>query len=559
MSSSRLARAGAYVDDAVRGVIDDDFKRPRLQQLYHNLAWVRRFTLFVYQLLSFFEQPQWCYETSCHSDRQFLSSGFARLPIGASNGIEFVCLLLMWHFSFVKLLAYGWRRMSRAPWFFARILLLLVATVDVIITFSDPNHFRLAPLVRPAVFVAANMQIRAHVNKLMAATGEFSIVILMLLILLAFSSCLGVMLFDHDRVLQGGVFEGQGSFPDIGEGIMNLLILLTTANFPDIMLPYYAKSRWFATFFVVFLVVGLFGLMSLALAVVYDSYKGSLKLEAEIFYRNREKALRLAFEELAKEAHGTTTATTTNNDDAVSAASRSPHLRGGDAGSLLELQEEQEQREELDTGNKALTWSQAQRRRCCPSPAERKKLRRCIESPRFEYGIALALICNAVVVFCEIGTDLRGDFVVEAAAWEIVEAVFTTLFILEMVLKLLAFGCAGYWGNVLNAYDGIITLVSGAAELYVFIPNNYNNPSLVRYVLLARLLRLARLLSAFTCFQVVFGTLRRIVPMMATFIGMLWCIVSSFAAAGVALFGGLVYVNNTKLVEAELPDTYYYM
>ena len=209
--------------------------------------------------------------------------------------------------------------------------------------------------------------------------------------------------------------------------------------------------------------------------------------------------------------------------------------------------------------NKALTWSQAQRRRCCPSPAERKKLRRCIESPRFEYGIALALICNAVVVFCEIGTDLRGDFVVEAAAWEIVEAVFTTLFILEMVLKLLAFGCAGYWGNVLNAYDGIITLVSGAAELYVFIPNNYNNPSLVRYVLLARLLRLARLLSAFTCFQVVFGTLRRIVPMMATFIGMLWCIVSSFAAAGVALFGGLVYVNNTKLVEAELPDTYYYM
>ena len=46
-----------------------------------------------------------------------------------------------------------------------------------------------------------------------------------------------------------------------------MLVLITTANFPDIMLPSYDRHSLAALFFVVYLVIGLYFLMNLVLAV----------------------------------------------------------------------------------------------------------------------------------------------------------------------------------------------------------------------------------------------------------------------------------------------------
>ena len=52
-----------------------------------------------------------------------------------------------------------------------------------------------------------------------------------------------------------------------------MLVLLTTSNFPDIMLPAYEKNKLSAIFFVSFLVLGLFFLMNLLLAIFYSNFK----------------------------------------------------------------------------------------------------------------------------------------------------------------------------------------------------------------------------------------------------------------------------------------------
>ena len=50
-------------------------------------------------------------------------------------------------------------------------------------------------------------------------------------------------------------------------------MLLTTANFPDIMLAAYEYNRWLAFYFVSFLIFGLFLFMQLLLAIFYSNYK----------------------------------------------------------------------------------------------------------------------------------------------------------------------------------------------------------------------------------------------------------------------------------------------
>jgi len=70
-----------------------------------------------------------------------------------------------------------------------------------------------------------------------------------------------------------GTLEGVTYFLDIYDSAFNLLILLTTANFPDIMLPAYSQNPKQTLFFILFLLFGLYFLMNMLLAVFYGSYK----------------------------------------------------------------------------------------------------------------------------------------------------------------------------------------------------------------------------------------------------------------------------------------------
>lgn len=57
--------AAAFVDDAFAGFVDDDFKRPALQRLSHNLSIVRNINMTVYMGLALVERPAWCWTSDC--------------------------------------------------------------------------------------------------------------------------------------------------------------------------------------------------------------------------------------------------------------------------------------------------------------------------------------------------------------------------------------------------------------------------------------------------------------------------------------------------------------
>ena len=68
-------------------------------------------------------------------------------------------------------------------------------------------------------------------------------------------------------------FQQFSDFDSYGDTYFSLVILITTSNFPDIMLPAYNTSTWYTVFFVVFVIFGVFFLMNVLLAVIFDNYK----------------------------------------------------------------------------------------------------------------------------------------------------------------------------------------------------------------------------------------------------------------------------------------------
>ena len=179
-----------------------------------------------------------------------------------------------------------------------------------------------------------------------------------------------------------------------------------------------------------------------------------------------------------------------------------------------------------------------------------------IKSSVFERGIDLLVFLNVIV--CAIqswnmlsgGVSPRYDFDDYALSlledgridtiWEVLETLFTVLYVLEMCAKIMVLGWKSYYENARNKFDGFITITSVVASIYVYYPNDYSNSNLIRLIMMARVLRLLRLLNSFRNFQVILETLEVILPDMRMIIGMLLFIMYIFAVIGCQVFGGFI-------------------
>ena len=73
-------------------------------------------------------------------------------------------------------------------------------------------------------------------------------------------------------------FEGVSYMQGIRDTNFQLLILMTTANFPDVMLPAYNVHWTHTLFFIVFITLGLYFWLNLILASVFNVFKSRISL-----------------------------------------------------------------------------------------------------------------------------------------------------------------------------------------------------------------------------------------------------------------------------------------
>ncbi|KAH0632051.1 hypothetical protein JD844_020081 [Phrynosoma platyrhinos] len=144
-----------------------------------------------------------------------------------------------------------------------------------------------------------------------------------------------------------------------------------------------------------------------------------------------------------------------------------------------------------------------------------EKLKRIVESKYFNRGIMIAILINTL----SMGIEYHEQPDELTNALEISNIVFTSMFALEMVLKLLAFGIWGYIKNPYNIFDGIIS--DGGL-------------SVLRTFRLLRVLKLVRFMPALRRQLVV---LMKTMDNVATFCMLLMLFIFIFSILGMHLFG----------------------
>uniref|UniRef100_A0A8D0GI26 Calcium voltage-gated channel subunit alpha1 H n=1 Tax=Sphenodon punctatus TaxID=8508 RepID=A0A8D0GI26_SPHPU len=154
------------------------------------------------------------------------------------------------------------------------------------------------------------------------------------------------------------------------------------------------------------------------------------------------------------------------------------------------------------------------------------KLKRIVDSKYFNRGIMIAILINTL----SMGIEYHEQPDELTNALEISNIVFTSMFALEMLLKLLAFGIWGYIKNPYNIFDGIIVVIS----VWEIIGQSDGGLSVLRTFRLLRVLKLVRFMPALRRQLVV---LMKTMDNVATFCMLLMLFIFIFSILGMHLFG----------------------
>lgn len=306
----RIRLASIYVDQALQGqkytfhfVSGDgrtiDSRSMYAYRVFHNMRWVLYGLLAVFLLVGFFERPPWCWSSStCSCNLVTEPGGFQCIPVPrsmmpllpnqAALAVELVaCIGLLLLDTGVKLFFLRPRKWLFS-WESVKACLYIIAIVDDLVSFGVARNWRVAPWIRPFILTFLNFNTRRAVFSSLFIFYLVVDIILLIFVLLILFSWMGLIIWQGTP--GSGIY-----FPDYLIALRELHVALTTANFPDIMVPAYTQSSFAILFYLAFYALGLFFLFPYALASIYNGYKDQLAKEAGEFRRNRRNMLNAAF------------------------------------------------------------------------------------------------------------------------------------------------------------------------------------------------------------------------------------------------------------------------
>ncbi|KAK7174902.1 hypothetical protein R3I93_001952 [Phoxinus phoxinus] len=154
------------------------------------------------------------------------------------------------------------------------------------------------------------------------------------------------------------------------------------------------------------------------------------------------------------------------------------------------------------------------------------KLWGIVESKYFNRGIMIAILINTI----SMGIEHHNQPEELTDVLEICNIVFTSMFTLEMILKLTAFGFFSYLRNPYNIFDGIIVIIS-VCEI---VGQSDGGLSVLRTFRLLRVIKLVRFMPALRRQLVV---LMKTMDNVATFCMLLMLFIFIFSILGMHIFG----------------------
>ena len=298
------------------------------------------------------------------------------------------------------------------------------------------------------------------------------------------------------------------------------------------MMPAYNENRVVAIYFISFMTLSFFYIMNLILAVAVNAYDESIN--------ERKRAREEMTKVLLLEAF---TLLDHNNENVVSRKSIMhvmtilnqdiPEIRGlsRDEEAILFAVLDRDgsntiSRDEflnfglvlllsLSKRSEYMTFVEAHLPKMWNFPVY-QALCKTVRSKRFDKAVEIVLVLNAIIVAAQDYPMLAGvskdphylDGI--DTKWEAFETVFTIIYVIETMLKIMVNGWRSYIEKPRNAFDFTITVLVVLASFYVYYPNTYSNRDLIEFVAMARVLRLCRLLFALDRFRI-FGLISLVI------------------------------------------------
>uniref|UniRef100_A0A670ICV7 Two pore channel protein 2 n=1 Tax=Podarcis muralis TaxID=64176 RepID=A0A670ICV7_PODMU len=458
-------------------------------------------------------------------------------PCGLTESIELLCFLVFIADVSVKSYLIGWEEFRKTKWLMAYIVVLVVSLADWTVSLSSScgESLRIRRILRPFFLLQNSSMMKKTLKSIKRTLPEITSVMLLLAVHLFLFTMFGMLLFARTKDAQQDK-EWQGYFHNLPDSLTSLLVLLTTANNPDVMIPAYSKNRAYSIFFIFFTVIGNLFLMNLLTAIIYNQFRGYLLKSVQSSLFRRRLGIRAAFEVLSVTV-------------LLQQASGIHILSQRDASSMPCVIEE-------TTGHVDKTHILSFQRP--PRPDYQSPFLQRIQivfgHRYFGYlGNAVAVanvlsVCVVMVLDADKQPAARDDFFLG-----VINCVFIFYYLLEMSLKILALGLKRYISYPSNIFDGLLTVVLMVLEVSTFavygFPHRGWRPEMLGLLSLWDMVRLANMLIVFRFLRIipnikfmslVASTLLDLVKNIRSFAGILVVVFYAFAIVGMELFRGAI-------------------
>jgi two pore calcium channel protein len=518
-----------------------DEKSIKRRYIYYRLRFIRKLFMAIYISLAIFDRPLWCedksYPYSCKVDGYSVPlSGIPMLPQRVTYSVEAFIVLFFICMNFLRN-SYNMKSRTSHIRFFAINILCISAIADIIQVLVTERRPYISHFARVILFVIYLRTVRESLYRVYISIQKARYVLVLLI--------LNVFVFGWmSHLLFRDMYSDPQYFHSLYDSLWSMLVLLSTANFPDIMIPAYEENQAYCIFFILYLVVGLLVLQRLMLAVIYNDYKNHIRDIVENFFNSERihdkqienfgKFTLIESNILAKRVEGFKGAYyNTNLSNKKTFSSIIPYKK-----------RITNQDSHIISKKFSALYNKYS-----------DNLDFIISHFLYELTINIIIIGNGLVYFL---IDTNDDSMVDI--WCYGQIPINILLLVELLFVVFIIGPMAYMKSLWKV-GWMLTILTSFIVLIVFgVKENEREMAFIAmtYIGLIRMWRILKILNCVEKYRIIFNTLIELIPTFVHLSSVILVIFYVFSLIGQELFGGLIYEENSDLVDPLVPPIYIY-
>nr|XP_004668522.2 two pore calcium channel protein 1 [Jaculus jaculus]XP_044988388.1 two pore calcium channel protein 1 [Jaculus jaculus] len=470
-----------------------------------------------------------------------------RLGIYVHATLELLALMVVVFELSMKLRWLGLHTFVRHKRTMVKTSVLVVQFIEAtVVLVRQTSHVRVTRALRCIFLVDCRYcgGVRRNLRQIFQSLPPFMDILLLLLFFMIIFAILGFYLFSPN--------PSDPYFSTLENSIISLFVLLTTANFPDVMMPSYSRSPWSCVFFIVYLSIELYFIMNLLLAVVFDTFNDIEKRKFKSLLLHKRTAIQHAYRLLVSQrrpagiSYRQFEGLMRFYKPRMSARERFLTFKALNQSNtpLLSLKDFYDIYEIA-----ALQWKAKKNREHWFDELPRttflifKGINILVQSKAFQYFMYLVVAINGVWVLVETFMLKGGNFFSKHVPWSYL--VFLTIYGVELFLKVAGLGPVEYLSSGWNLFDFSVTAFAFLGLLALAL-----NMEPFYFIVVLRPLQLLRLFKLKKRYRNVLDTMFELLPRMASLGLTLLTFYYSFAIVGMEFFCRRLYPNccNTSTV-----------